>query len=59
MLHRTIAHDLAERPVAAAVLIHLCDYLDHSVDSATVVVLCTARPPNLVPHTVKLMANYV
>ena len=38
-LHDLIAEDLAARPVADAVLVHLGDYVDRGPDSAGVVAL--------------------
>jgi serine/threonine protein phosphatase 1 len=37
VLHRIIADDLAARPIGAAVVIYLGDYIDHGPDSAGVV----------------------
>jgi len=44
-LHRLIADDLAARPIAAAVLVHLGDYIDQGPDSAGVVALLAAGSP--------------
>jgi serine/threonine protein phosphatase 1 len=44
-LHREIVRDLAARPVAAPLLIHLGDYIDHGPDSAGVIELLVSRPP--------------
>lgn len=57
-LHQAIALDLAERPVAEAVLIHLGDYVDRGPDSAAVVALLAAGPPIPGLHTVNLMGNH-
>ena len=57
-LHRAIAEDLAARPVDAAVLIHLGDYVDRGPDSAAVVQLLAAGPPIPGVRTVNLMGNH-
>ena len=57
-LHRAIAHDLADRPVAAALLIHLGDYVDRGPDSAAVVALLAAGPPIAGLPTLNLMGNH-
>jgi serine/threonine protein phosphatase 1 len=44
-LHQAIALDLAARPVTAALLVHLGDYIDYGPDSAGVVDLLAAGPP--------------
>ena len=44
-LHREIIRDLAARPIAAPLLIHLGDYIDNGPDSAGVIELLVARPP--------------
>ena len=43
-LHASIAADLAARPIAAAVLIHLGDYIDQGPDSAGAVALLVDGP---------------
>jgi serine/threonine protein phosphatase 1 len=57
-LHQAIGQDLAERPVADALLIHLGDYVDRGPDSAGVIALLSAGSP--IPHmrTVNLMGNH-
>ncbi len=57
-LHQAIAHDLAERPTADAVLIHVGDYVDRGPDSAAVVGLLAAGPPIKDLPTVNLMGNH-
>jgi serine/threonine protein phosphatase 1 len=57
-LHRAIAEDLAARPAADAVLIHLGDYVDRGPDSAAVVALLAAGPPIPGLPTVNLMGNH-
>lgn len=44
-LHAQIAADLAARPTASAILIHLGDYIDHGPDSAGVIAHLAAGPP--------------
>jgi serine/threonine protein phosphatase 1 len=44
-LHRMIAADLAARPVTAATLLHVGDYVDRGPDSAGAVKLLMAGPP--------------
>ena len=44
-LHARIAEDLAARPVAAATLLHLGDYVDKGGDSAGVLAHLTGAPP--------------
>ena len=41
-LHAAIAEDLIARPIAAPVLVHLGDYIDHGPDSAGVIALLSA-----------------
>ena len=57
-LHHAIAEDLAARPIDAAVLIHLGDYVDRGPDSAAVVALLAAGPPIPGLRTVNLMGNH-
>jgi serine/threonine protein phosphatase 1 len=57
-LHQAIAQDLAERPVAQPLLIHLGDYVDRGPDSAGVVGLLAAGPPIPDVPTVNLMGNH-
>jgi Calcineurin-like phosphoesterase len=57
-LHQAVAQDLAERPDAEAVLIHLGDYVDRGPESAAVVALLAAGPPIPGLRTVNLMGNH-
>jgi serine/threonine protein phosphatase 1 len=57
-LHRDIAKDLAERPVATAHLIHLGDYVDRGDDSAGVVAQLISGPPAPGLHVINLMGNH-
>jgi serine/threonine protein phosphatase 1 len=57
-LHALIAADLAERPVAAPLLLHLGDYVDRGKDSAGVVARLASGPPLADVKTVNLMGNH-
>jgi serine/threonine protein phosphatase 1 len=57
-LHALIAADLAARPVATPVLVHLGDLVDRGPDSAGVVALLSAGPPIAGLPTVNLMGNH-
>jgi len=57
-LHALIAEDLAGRPVAEPVLVHLGDYVDRGPDSAGVVALLEAGSPVPGAATVNLMGNH-
>ncbi|MBN8892761.1 MAG: metallophosphoesterase, partial [Rhodospirillales bacterium] len=57
-LHAAIAADLARRPVAAPLLLHLGDYVDRGPDSAGVVALLAAGDPLAGMPTVNLMGNH-
>ena len=57
-LHDLIAEDLAARPVAGAVLVHLGDYVDRGPDSAGVVALLAEGDPLANVPTVNLMGNH-
>lgn len=57
-LHAAIAEDLAARPVAAPLLLHVGDYVDRGPDSAGVVRLLAAGPPLPGLPTVNLMGNH-
>jgi serine/threonine protein phosphatase 1 len=46
-MHAEIDHDLAARPIAAPLLVHLGDYIDHGPDSAGVIELLISRPPRI------------
>lgn len=57
-MHALIAEDLAQRPIAEPMLVHLGDYVDRGPDSAGVVArLAQGRPVAGVP-TVNLMGNH-
>ncbi len=57
-LHAAIAADLADRPVAAPLLLHIGDYVDRGPDSRGVIErLCQGAPINGVP-TVNLLGNH-
>ncbi|MDN3566954.1 metallophosphoesterase [Paeniroseomonas aquatica] len=57
-LHALVAADLAARPVAAPLLLHLGDYIDRGPDSAGVIArLCGAPPVAGVPM-VNLIGNH-
>ena len=58
VLHALIAADLAARPVAQPVLVHLGDYVDRGPDSAGVVALLAAGAPVPGLPTVNLMGNH-
>ncbi len=57
-LHNQIAADLAARPVAAPLLIHLGDYIDRGPDSAGVVARLAAGPPIPGLPTTNLRGNH-
>ena len=57
-LHQAITDDLAARPVAEPLLVHLGDYVDRGPDSAAVVTLLAAGPPIAGLRTVNLMGNH-
>lgn len=57
-LHEAIAADLAARPVAAPLLLHLGDYVDRGPDSAGVVARLAAGDPLAGVPTVNLMGNH-
>jgi len=58
-LHAAIAADLAERPVARAVLVHLGDLIDRGPDSAGVVAFLSRGPrPAGITETVTLLGNH-
>ena len=57
-LHAAIADDLAARPVATPLLLHVGDYVDRGPDSAGVVRLLAAGPPLPGLATVNLMGNH-
>ena len=57
-LHAAIAEDLARRPVAAPLLLHIGDYVDRGPDSAGVVARLSAGPPVAGLEVVNLMGNH-
>lgn len=63
-LHEQIAADLARRPMAQAVLVHLGDYVDRGPDSAGVLALLGAHGPGGgtmpqgITETVNLLGNH-
>jgi serine/threonine protein phosphatase 1 len=57
-LHAAIADDIAARPVAHPLLVHVGDYVDRGPDSAGVVHLLAAGDPLPGVPTVNLMGNH-
>jgi serine/threonine protein phosphatase 1 len=57
-LHRAVALDLAERPVPAAVLVHIGDYIDQGPDSAGVLDVLIGPPPAPGLVVVNLMGDH-
>src|SRR5487761_2692202 len=58
-LHAAIAEDMARRPVAAPLLLHIGDYVDRGPDSAGVVARLLAGPaPAAGVEVVNLMGNH-
>ena len=58
-LHAAIAADLAARPAASALLVHLGDLVDRGPDSAQVVAhLATAPPPAGIAEALTLRGNH-
>ncbi|HEY1936185.1 MAG TPA: metallophosphoesterase [Acetobacteraceae bacterium] len=57
-LHAAVAADLAARPIASAVLVHLGDYIDLGPDSAGVVALLAQGSPVAGVTTVNLMGDH-
>ena len=47
LLHAEIVRDLAARPVASPLLVHLGDYIDNGPDSAGVIELLASRAPKV------------
>ncbi len=58
LLHRAIAADLAARPVAAPLIVHVGDYLDRGPASAAVLERLAAGPPLPGVETVNLRGNH-
>jgi serine/threonine protein phosphatase 1 len=57
-VHEQIAEDLAARPTAEAVLIHLGDYIDRGLDSAQVVDWLNRGSPVPAQRVINLMGNH-
>jgi serine/threonine protein phosphatase 1 len=57
-LHAAIAADLAARPPASAVLVHLGDYIDFGSDSAGVIALLAEGSPVAGLPTINLMGDH-
>ena len=57
-LHATIADDLARRPVASALLLHVGDYVDRGADTRGVIARLAAGPPVPGAEMVNLMGNH-
>jgi serine/threonine protein phosphatase 1 len=57
-LHDTIARDLASRPVASALLLHIGDYVDRGVDTAGVIARLVDGCPIAGMDMVNLMGNH-
>jgi diadenosine tetraphosphatase ApaH/serine/threonine PP2A family protein phosphatase len=57
-LHAAIRDDLARRPPASAVLVHLGDYIDFGPDSAGVLELLAAGPPIAGLPVINLMGDH-
>jgi serine/threonine protein phosphatase 1 len=57
-LHQAIADDLARRPVAAPLLLHIGDYIDRGPDSAAVIARLAGGPPLPGVPTVNLLGNH-
>jgi serine/threonine protein phosphatase 1 len=55
-LHLEIVRDLVARPVAAPLLVHLGDYIDHGPDSAGVVAHLISRSPAI--PTINLLGDH-
>jgi serine/threonine protein phosphatase 1 len=58
MLHAAIRDDLARRPSASALLVHLGDYIDVGPDSAGVLALLSAGRPIPELPTINLMGDH-
>jgi serine/threonine protein phosphatase 1 len=57
-LHRLIREDLARRPIASAVLVHIGDYVDRGPDTAGVIDYLRQDPPIEGVQTVNLLGNH-
>lgn len=62
MMHSTVAEDLAARPIAHALVIHIGDYIDRGPDSAGVIEHLLRPFPTVAgsapPHVVCLIGNH-
>ena len=58
LLHRLIAADLAQRPVAAPLVLHIGDYVDRGPDSRGVVARLAAGDPLAGIPTINLVGNH-
>jgi serine/threonine protein phosphatase 1 len=57
-LHDAIREDLARRPAASPLLLHIGDYIDRGPDSAGVIACLAAGPPLPGVPTVNLLGNH-
>jgi serine/threonine protein phosphatase 1 len=57
-LHAAVAQDLAERPVPAATLVHIGDYIDQGPDSAGVLDVLIGPPPAPGLRVVDLLGDH-
>ncbi|MGE0222862.1 MAG: metallophosphoesterase [Acetobacteraceae bacterium] len=57
-LHRLIAEDLARRPIASAVLVHIGDYVDRGPDTAGVIEMLRKGSPVPGVEMVNLLGNH-
>lgn len=57
-LHETIAEDLARRPVASALLLHIGDYVDRGPDTAGVLGRLIAGPPVAGADVINILGNH-
>jgi serine/threonine protein phosphatase 1 len=57
-LHEAIRDDLARRPAASPLLLHIGDYIDRGPDSAGVIARLAAGPPLPGVPTVNLLGNH-
>jgi serine/threonine protein phosphatase 1 len=57
-LHALIQEDLAQRPVASALLLHVGDYVDRGVDTSGVIARLTGDSPVPGTEMVNLMGNH-
>jgi diadenosine tetraphosphatase ApaH/serine/threonine PP2A family protein phosphatase len=57
-LHASIAEDLARRPIASALLLHVGDYVDRGADTRGVIAHLIGAPPVPGAEMVNLMGNH-